>query len=149
MNKKDDGESRHDISRETTSSALKASILTHLKYSRAKNSFTATGLDRYTSVALSIRDRLVDKWIQTQRSYYENDVKRVYYLSMEYLVGRALSNYLINLDYRDQCYEAIRDLGYSLEEIEENDIEAGLGNGGLGRLAACYMDSMATLGLAA
>lgn len=149
MNKKDDWESRKNISQETTSSALKDSILTHLKYSRAKTSSTATGLDRYTSVALSIRDRLVDKWIQTQRSYYENDVKRVYYLSMEYLVGRALSNYLINLDYRDQCYEAIRDLGYSLEEIEENDIEAGLGNGGLGRLAACYMDSMATLGLAA
>ncbi|MCH8209132.1 MAG: hypothetical protein IIA62_08820, partial [Nitrospinae bacterium] len=70
MNKKGDWESRRNISRETTSSALKDSILTHLKYSRAKDSSTATGLDRYTSVALSIRDRLVDKWIQTQRSYY-------------------------------------------------------------------------------
>ena len=132
-----------------TAVSLKESILTHLKYSQAKDPSTATGLDKYTSVALAVRDRLVEKWIQTQKSYYEKDVKRVYYLSMEYLVGRALSNYLINLDFREECLEAIADLGYSLEEIEENDIEAGLGNGGLGRLAACFMDSMATLGIPA
>ena len=96
-----------------------------------------------------MRDRLVERWINTQHEYHEKDPKRVYYLSMEFLVGRALSNYLVNLDFKDDFYRAIKDLGIRLEDLEENDIEAGLGNGGLGRLAACYLESMATLSLPA
>lgn len=128
---------------------LKESIDNHLTYSQAKNWSTSTPLDHYNSVALTVRDRLVERWINTQHEYHEKDPKRVYYLSMEFLVGRALSNYLVNLDFKDDFYRAIKDLGIRLEDLEENDIEAGLGNGGLGRLAACYLDSMATLGLPA
>ena len=128
---------------------LKESIGNHLKYSQAKNWSTSTPLDQYNSVALTVRDRLVEKWINTQHEYHEKDPKRIYYLSMEFLVGRALSNYLVNLDFKNDFYRAVKDLGIRLEDLEENDIEAGLGNGGLGRLAACYLDSMATLGLPA
>ena len=128
---------------------LKESIDNHLKYSQAKNWPTSTPLDHYYSVALTVRDRLVERWINTQHEYHEKDPKRVYYLSMEFLVGRALSNYLVNLDFKNDFYRAVKDLGIRLEDLEENDIEAGLGNGGLGRLAACYLDSMATLGLPA
>ncbi len=128
---------------------LKKSIGNHLKYSQAKNWQTSTPLDQYNSVALTVRDRLVERWINTQHQYHEKDPKRIYYLSMEFLVGRALSNYLVNLDFKNDFYRAVKDLGIRLEDLEENDIEAGLGNGGLGRLAACYLDSMATLGLPA
>ena len=131
------------------SEGLKESIENHLKYSQAKNWQTSTPLDHYNSVALTVRDRLVERWINTQHEYHEQDPKRVYYLSMEFLVGRALSNYLVNLDFKNDFYRAVKDLGIRLEDLEENDIEAGLGNGGLGRLAACYLDSMATLGLPA
>ena len=128
---------------------LKESIDNHLKYSQAKNWPTSTPLDHYNSVALTVRDRLVERWINTQHEYHEKDPKRIYYLSMEFLVGRALSNYLVNLDFKNDFYRAVKDLGIRLEDLEENDIEAGLGNGGLGRLAACFLDSMATLGLPA
>lgn len=129
--------------------ALKKSFNLHLKYSQAKDQYSATTLDLYNSLALTIRDRLIEKWIQTQQSYYNNDVKRVYYLSMEYLIGRSLTHYLINLDLKEETYKAIKDLGYHLEEIQSTDIEPGLGNGGLGRLAACFLDSMASISLPA
>ncbi|MBI4382445.1 MAG: glycogen/starch/alpha-glucan phosphorylase [Nitrospinae bacterium] len=129
--------------------ALKQSFNAHLKYSQAKDQYSATTLDLYNSLAMTVRDRLVDRWIQTQQSYYRQDVKRVYYLSMEYLLGRILSNYLVSLDLNSKCRQAVRDLGYNLEEIQDQDVEPGLGNGGLGRLAACFLDSMATLELPA
>ena len=128
---------------------LKRSISNHLKYSQARDWPSSTPLDQYNSVALSVRDRLVERWISTQHKYHENDPKRIYYLSMEFLVGRALSNYLVNLDFKNEFYQALKELGIRLEDLEVNDIEMGLGNGGLGRLAACYLDSMATLGLPA
>lgn len=128
---------------------LKQSIENHLKYSQARDWPSSTPLDQYNSVALAVRDRLVERWISTQNKYHKEDPKRIYYLSMEFLVGRALSNYLVNLDFKNEFYRALKELGIRLEELEENDIEAGLGNGGLGRLAACYLDSMATLGLPA
>ena len=120
-----------------------------MKYSQARDWPSSTPLDQYNSVALAVRDRLVERWISTQNKYHEKDPKRIYYLSMEFLVGRALSNYLVNLDFKNEFYRALKELGIRLEDLEENDIEAGLGNGGLGRLAACYLDSMATLGLPA
>lgn len=96
-------------------------------------------------VALTIRDRLINKWIETQQAYYKKDVKRVYYLSLEFLIGRTLGNSLVNLDLLDSTHQALHDLGYEMEMLREIEFDAGLGNGGLGRLAACFMDSLATL----
>ena len=123
---------------------LKTSIQSHLKYTFFKDKYSSTKLDVYKSIALSIRDRLVERWIKTQQAYYKNDVKRVYYLSIEYLVGRALTHYLVSMDLQKECREVLNELGHNLEELEELDIEAGLGNGGLGRLAACFLESLAT-----
>jgi len=129
--------------------SLKQSFSHHLTYGLAKDEFTATPRDCYTSLAMTVRDRLVRKWIETQQTYYNRDVKRVYYLSLEFLIGRTLGNSLINLDMQDTAQSAVSELGYKLEELQEIESDAGLGNGGLGRLAACFLDSMATLELPA
>ncbi|HEY9018380.1 glycogen/starch/alpha-glucan phosphorylase [Thiomicrospira sp.] len=99
------------------------------------------------ALAYVVRDRLMGNWKQTWLRYRENTSKRAYYLSMEFLIGRSLVNNMLNLGMEDQAGEALRELGLSIEEIEEAEIDAGLGNGGLGRLAACFMDSCATLQL--
>jgi starch phosphorylase len=125
--------------------ALKKSFANHLKYSLAKDEYSATKLDRYMSVALAIRDRLINKWMETQQAYYRQDVKRLYYLSLEFLIGRTLGNSLINLDLTDSTHKALLDLGSDMEELCEIEFDAGLGNGGLGRLAACFMESLATI----
>jgi len=127
--------------------SIKFSFANHLKYSLAKDHYSSTVMDNYYSLALTVRDRLIERWIKTQQTYHNQDVKRVYYLSLEFLMGRSLGNNLINLGFYDECYEAMHDLGYDLEDIREIEEDAGLGNGGLGRLAACYLDSMATLQL--
>ena len=129
--------------------ALKESFVNHLEYSLAKDEYTATDHDLYTSIALTVRDRLIERWIETQQTYYKKKAKRVYYLSMEYLMGRTLGNSLINLDLYERSDSALKELGYKLEELREKEWDAGLGNGGLGRLAACFLDSMATLELPA
>jgi starch phosphorylase len=121
----------------------------HLEFTLVKDHYTVTGDDAYYALSLAIRDRLVRRWIRTQRVYMDKDVKRVYYLSLEYLMGRLLGNALINLDYYQECFEMLKKDGYSLEDILEFEHDMGLGNGGLGRLAACYLDSMATLELPA
>src|SRR5262249_52155310 len=100
----------------------------------------------YVALALTVRDRMIERWIRTQDAYYEQDPKRVYYLSLEYLMGRTLGNSLINLGLAGECGRALEDLGYRLEDLREAEWDAGLGNGGLGRLAACFLDSLATLG---
>ncbi|MHB8883354.1 MAG: glycogen/starch/alpha-glucan phosphorylase [Thermodesulfovibrionales bacterium] len=125
--------------------ALKKSFARHLKYSLAKDEYSATKLDCYASVALTVRDRLISQWIETQQAYYKKNVKRIYYLSLEFLIGRTLGNSLINLDLMDSTHKALVDLGYDMETLREIEFDAGLGNGGLGRLAACFMDSLATL----
>ena len=117
----------------------------HIEYSRSKDQYTATLIDLYFSMALTVRDRLVEQWIKTQQLYHQKDVKRVYYLSAEYLMGRALVNNLINLDIYGQTLEAMDKIDLDLEKIIDQEPDAGLGNGGLGRLAACFLDSMATL----
>lgn len=99
------------------------------------------------ALAYVVRDRLMGNWKQTWLRYRENTSKRAYYLSMEFLIGRSLVNNMLNLGMESQASEALRELGLSIEEIEEAEIDAGLGNGGLGRLAACFMDSCATLQL--
>src|SRR5256714_5415522 len=97
------------------------------------------------SLALTVRDRLIERWISTQQRYYKKDAKRVYYLSAEFLMGRALANNLINLGLYDTARDAMKMLNLDLGDVLEQEVDAGLGNGGLGRLAACYLDSMATL----
>ena len=101
----------------------------------------------YTSLALSLRDRLVERWKNTQYAYEEQNCKRTYYLSLEFLMGRTLGNVMLNLDVDAPTAEALRNLGLDLEEIADQERDAGLGNGGLGRLAACFLDSCATLQL--
>ena len=99
----------------------------------------------FNGLAYAVRDRLINMWLNTQREYYDAMVKRVYYISMEFLPGRFLMNYLVNMKMDQGCAKVVEDLGFTLEDLEEEEWDAGLGNGGLGRLASCYMDSMATL----
>jgi glycogen phosphorylase len=121
----------------------------HLEFTLVKDKNTATAADAYTALSLAVRDRMVRSWLRTQKTYHDKDAKRVYYLSLEYLMGRVLGNALINLDYYNECRVILDRDGYDLEEIIESEPDMGLGNGGLGRLAACYLDSMATLQLPA
>lgn len=134
---------------ETNSFSLSNQFAEHLEFNLVRDKITATKDDAYYALSMSIRDRLVRKWIRTQQRYKEKDVKRVYYLSLEFLMGRLLGNALINMNFYDECYNILKEDGYSLEDIRENEQEMALGNGGLGRLAACYLDSMATLELPA
>ena len=99
----------------------------------------------FNGLAYSIRDRLIRMWLDTQKQYYDSMVKRVYYLSLEFLPGRFLMNYITSMGMEKDCHEVLEKLGIALEEIEEVEWDAGLGNGGLGRLASCYMDSIASL----
>jgi starch phosphorylase len=99
----------------------------------------------FYGLAYSIRDRLIKMWLDTQREYYDSMVKRVYYLSLEFLPGRFLMNYITNMGIEQGCHEVLEKLGLAMEDIEEVEWDAGLGNGGLGRLASCYMDSIASL----
>ncbi|OGF44187.1 MAG: glycogen phosphorylase [Candidatus Firestonebacteria bacterium RIFOXYC2_FULL_39_67] len=125
------------------------SFLYNRQYTLAKDRYTATEYDNFKSLAMAIRDRLVEKWLATQEEYHNKNTKRVYYLSMEFLIGRLLSNYMINLDLDKITKEALGKLSLNFEELEEQETDAGLGNGGLGRLAACFLDSMATLAIPA
>jgi starch phosphorylase len=118
-----------------------------MTYSIARNHYTATQLDAYNAAALSVRDRLMDRWFATQDAYYRNDVKRVYYLSLEFLLGRSLQCNLLNLGAAGAYEEALRGMGYDLAQLETRESDAALGNGGLGRLAACFLDSASTLAL--
>lgn len=131
--------------RATRVDGLKRAIDEHVTYTLARDRSVATDRDLYMSAAWTIRDRLAERWAATQQGYQRDDVKRVYYLSLEFLMGRTLGNALINLGLEGETAEALEELGYKLEELEELEPDAGLGNGGLGRLAACYLDSMATL----
>jgi starch phosphorylase len=131
----------------TDSEAIRTSFLARLLYSQVKHPISSTVLDRFLSLAFAVRDRLAEKWIETQARYYLADTKRVYYLSAEFLMGRALYNNMINLGVAEACDAALKSIGFDLAELLEEEHDAGLGNGGLGRLAACFLDSMATLGI--
>ncbi|XP_065604671.1 glycogen phosphorylase, liver form [Cyrtonyx montezumae] len=128
---------------------LKRGFNRHLHFTLVKDRNVATPRDYYFALAHTVRDHLVGRWIRTQQYYYERDPKRIYYLSLEFYMGRTLQNTMINLGLQNACDEAVYQLGLDIEELEEIEEDAGLGNGGLGRLAACFLDSMATLGLAA
>ena len=128
---------------------MKTSILHHLRLTLARHLSNATGLELWTAVSLAVRDHIVDRFIETQGAHNEADTRRVYYLSLEYLMGRLLNVNLLNSGLRDAARKALGELGRDLDDLCEEEHDMGLGNGGLGRLAACYLDSMATLELPA
>ena len=129
--------------------SVRRAVADHLQFSQGKDEHTATAMDRYFAVAYAVRDRMMRRWVQTQQHYYRSDAKRVYYLSMEFLLGKALESNLINLGLLDTMRDALSGLGLELSDLYPEEPDAGLGNGGLGRLAACFLDSMATLALPA
>jgi len=129
--------------------SFKEDIKQHLRYTLAKDKYSSTEWDNYRSVVLSVMDRLHDRWLNTQQRYYDDNEKRVYYISMEYLIGRLLDNMLVNLGMQDVAAEAMKEVGLDYDKVRNAEWDAGLGNGGLGRLAACFLDSMATLGIPA
>jgi glycogen phosphorylase len=131
--------------RSTRTEALKRAIGDHITFTLARDRAEATERDVFMSTAWSVRDRLAERWANTQATYRRNDAKRVYYLSLEFLMGRTLGNALLNLGLEGPAIDALQELGYEYEELREREPDAGLGNGGLGRLAACYLDSLATL----
>lgn len=124
-----------------------AAFAQRMMYTVAKDVHTATDFDAYMALSYAVRDRLMERWFKTQSSYYHADAKRVYYLSLEFLMGRTLLNNVVNLGAREAHINALQQLGYDLESLQEREWDAGLGNGGLGRLAACFLDSAATLAL--
>jgi len=125
------------------------SFLEHLEYTLGKDKYSATAQDSFNALAYAVRDKLVERWLDTQQAYYNSDNKRVYYLSMEFLMGRTLGNSLINLGVWNEFKDAVTSLGYDFEQLIDEEQDAGLGNGGLGRLAACFLDSMATMSIPA
>ncbi|HEX3693792.1 MAG TPA: glycogen/starch/alpha-glucan phosphorylase [Polyangia bacterium] len=124
-------------------------VLEHLTHTCAKELCDASALDLYQAMAHTVRDRLVHRWLATQRTYLEHDVKRAYYLSSEFLTGRSLGLCLLNLDLYGAAEALAAQHGFDLGDVLEREGDPGLGNGGLGRLAACFMDSLATLELPA
>ena len=125
---------------------FKKEVRDYVKVVSRKTMEEATKLDIYKGVAYGLKDYIIDQWIATHKEYEQRDVKTVYYLSMEFLTGRALGNIIINLAACKEIKEAIEEMGLDLNMIEDQEPDAALGNGGLGRLAACFLDSLATLG---
>ena len=125
--------------------SFRRSLSNRLVYSMGKDPILATTRDWFNATAYAVRDRLIERWMDTMRSYYRSDAKRVYYLSMEFLTGRLLSNSLLNMGFYEPCREALSELEMDFEAICQVEPDAALGNGGLGRLAACFLDSLATL----
>jgi len=124
---------------------LKRAFADNLFFIQGKYDSIATPKDFYMALSYTVRDRLLQRWLKTMKTYAEQNVKQVYYLSAEFLMGRHLGNSLINLDIYDNVKQAMAESGLNLEEILETEPDPGLGNGGLGRLAACFLDSLATL----
>ncbi|MGA2138349.1 MAG: glycogen/starch/alpha-glucan phosphorylase [Verrucomicrobiia bacterium] len=132
-----------------TVDALQRDFEHHLRYTLAKDRYSATDRDRYYALARAVRDRLIERWMVTQQTHHKRNVKRVYYLSLEFLIGRLLGNNVVNLKMEDTCRAAMVQAGLDWNVLRDYEVDAGLGNGGLGRLAACFLDSMSTLNLPA
>ena len=125
------------------------SVKSNLKTLYRQTLVDATKQQVFQAVSYAVKDTIIDNWMETQKVYEEEDPKMVYYMSMEFLMGRALGNNMINLTEYKEVKEALEELGFDLNVIEDQEPDAALGNGGLGRLAACFLDSLATLGYAA
>ena len=134
---------------EMSPEGLKADFDWHIRYTQARAGELATPRDKYYAFAYSVRDRLIERWLQTRSAYHVKNVKAVYYLSLEFLIGRLLGNNVINLKLDKICNEALKEDGLDWNSLRDCEVDAGLGNGGLGRLAACFLDSLTTLNLAA
>jgi starch phosphorylase len=134
-------------SSKTASHPLERSLTNHLIYTEGKSVKTATDRDWFEAASHAVRDQLIEKHLQTTEECVEQDPKRLYYLSLEFLIGRTLSNAALNLGIKSDLSASLKALGQNMEQVEETEIDAALGNGGLGRLAACFLDSMATLDL--
>ncbi|HEY3927251.1 MAG TPA: glycogen/starch/alpha-glucan phosphorylase [Candidatus Koribacter sp.] len=127
---------------------LREAIYRHIRYTLVwRNPRELRPIEMLTPVSLAIRDRIVDRMIETEERVRQKDAKRLYYLSMEFLMGRALSDNLNNLQMWDLCRDVLEGIGISLDDVLACELDAGLGNGGLGRLAACFLESLATLGM--
>ena len=126
--------------------SFKKEVINNVKNLFRKTIDEATPQQVFQAVSYAVRDDIIDRWIATHKEYEERNAKTVYYLSMEFLMGRALGNNLINLTSYEQIKEALDEMGFDLNFIEDQEPDAALGNGGLGRLAACFLDSLATLG---
>ena len=135
--------------KELNKEEFKSEVEDYVKVLFRKSIKEADDQQIFQAVAYAVKDFIVDQWMATHRTYEEKDVKTVYYLSMEFLMGRALGNIIINLKGNQAIKEAIEELGLNLDVIEDQEPDAALGNGGLGRLAACFLDSLSTLGYAA
>lgn len=125
---------------------FKKNVIYNVKSQFRKTIDEATPNQVFQAVAYAVKDVIIDEWIATHKEYEKQDVKTLYYLSMEFLMGRALGNNIINIMAKDEIKQALDELGYDLNLIEDQEPDAALGNGGLGRLAACFLDSLATLG---
>ena len=130
-------------------SPISQALQNHLTFSSFKTSAAATPRDWYNTAGYTVRDHVVERWVKTADSYYQKDPKRVYYLSLEFLIGRMLSNAALNLGINDDLKAGMSSLGRDLENAVEMETDAALGNGGLGRLAACFLDSMASMDIPA
>ena len=128
---------------------FKKEVVENVKTLYRKTIDEATTQEVFQAVAYAVKDEIIDQWIATRKEFDKADPKRVYYLSMEFLMGRALGNSIINLGTNKEIREALDELGFDLNVIEDQEPDAALGNGGLGRLAACFLDSLATLGYSA
>jgi starch phosphorylase len=131
----------------TTALALQESIYYHARYSLGQSWENLSKHHLFAAVVLAVRDRIVDRMLATEARYQASNAKSLYYLSMEFLMGQSLSNNLYNLGIIDECQQALATMDLNLEEILDSEPDAALGNGGLGRLAACFLDSLATLGM--
>ena len=129
--------------------SLKDSILNHLRFTLARHPESATADEWWTATSYAVRDRILDRFMKTQAVHHEKKVRRAYYLSLEYLMGRLLVNNLYSSGLYQQTCDALGELGQTIETIANQEMDMGLGNGGLGRLAACFLDSLASLDLPA
>lgn len=125
--------------------SIQRSIVNHVEYTLAMTRFNFSDFGCYQAAAFSLRDRLLESWNDTNQYFTTHNVKRVYYLSLEFLLGRCMQNTLTNLGMEAPYREALMDIGYQLENLYDHEVDPALGNGGLGRLAACFLDSLATL----
>ncbi len=140
-----DGATWPTVAVPSTVTAIKENIIHHLMSFQGRDPERSGAQDVYRALAYTMRDLMVQKWISTQKSIYAKEQKRVYYLSLEFLIGRSLGNSMTNLGILEDAKQAVEELGFDMSEIRDQEEDAALGNGGLGRLAACFMDSIATL----